>query len=513
MPVAKPQGAVRKSRKRSRRSRTDSIDIVDQYEALYNRVSSHTRAETINQSFSDKELRILMGQNKLLINNFDPATGKYTEKTKLQKAETLLTIIGEMVEPAELRVALPKPQRSSTRPVRRPTTNDFKSSSDSDSSESSESHMPEQARVQQRSNSSGGIRGTGRPTGSSNGRTKGSRKGAKKNTPQHRRSEISLSPTPSWPQQHLDDRMLDGPDSFSSSAWSSAPDPDFSIDEEPIVKPPPAVCRAVARATMAAAEYAEAAARAKMKMYEDSTPDNDMSPGSMPAHLEMQHRMQQAQQMEPMHGRGADHPMHMMSNEGYGAPTSSLSGGLQQYRHGMPAGQMPLSAWSEFSRAGVPHGSQQQRLMQQQQQQHRPTQPRPRPQPQQQPQLQPQPQQLHYQLKPMQSHHLTQPQQQASHSPVETTHTRSPLQPPILELDSSVPPEAPWNVSDSLTSPIPPLIYSDDCQLNEVDEEPGSARVPLEETTNSPKSQHAANLAAELEREVPLASLDEGLAW
>ena len=69
MPVAKPQGAVRKSRKRSRRSRTDSIDIVDQYEALYNRVSSHTRAETINQSFSDKELRILMGQNKLLINN------------------------------------------------------------------------------------------------------------------------------------------------------------------------------------------------------------------------------------------------------------------------------------------------------------------------------------------------------------------------------------------------------------------------------------------------------------
>jgi hypothetical protein len=91
-----------------------SIDIVDQYEALYNRVSSHTRAETINQSFSDKELRILMGQNELLIKGFDPATGRWTEKTKLQKAETLLTIIDEMVEPAELRVvALPKPQRSS----------------------------------------------------------------------------------------------------------------------------------------------------------------------------------------------------------------------------------------------------------------------------------------------------------------------------------------------------------------------------------------------------------------
>ncbi len=464
MPSAKPQVAVRKSRKRSRRSRTDCTDVVDTYEALYNRVVSHTRAETINASFSDKELRIIMGQNKLLINNFDPATGKYTEKTKLQKAETLLTIIDELLEPSELRVQLPKPQRSSTRPVRKPKTADFKTNSDSDSSES-DGRMPHQAHVQARSGSNGGIRGTSRSSGSS-GR-KGPRKSAK-NRPKQHRPDPSLSPAPpTWSQPLDSNSSWNSTHDPYSSGWS-VPEPDFSAETEHANKPPPAVCRAVARATMAAAAHAEAAYRAKMKVNEDSTPDNDVSPSSLSSHFSMNLHSDHRQPMLPMQG------------DGYGAPSSSsLSSGSPQ-RPNVPGGKISLSEWSDFS--SMSNGSQEQQI-------HGPTPPH----------------QLQYppMLEPMQSHHLTQPQQQVNGSRM----LRSPLQPPRLELSSSAQPEAPWHVSDSLTSPIPPLIYTDECQLNEVHEEPGSARVPLEETTNSPKSQ---NLAAELERE---AAQDVSLGW
>ena len=485
MPSAKPQGAVRKSRKRSRRSRADSIDIVEQYEALYNRVRGHSRAETINAAFSDKELRILMGQNKLLINNFDPVTGKYTEKTKLQKAATLLTIIGEMVEPAELRVALPKPQRSSSRPIRRPTANDFKSSSDSDSSESSD--FGPVAQVQQRSGSSGGIRSTGPRGGSGGGGSNrpksGGRKGLKKQTPQHGRSDLSLSPTPSWPQAHLTGMMGDhGHGPYSSGVWSQQPD--FSHERFTSgsgSKPPPDVCKAVAQATIAAAAHAEAAARAgKLKMFEDSTPDNDMSPGSMAAHLEMQHRMARHSQEMQQQSRGFQThraPMHMMAGESCAPPAAlSVTGGGGGGHESIPHGQMPLSAWNEFSRTGGPTENPQPPM-------HLPTQ-------KQHYQLPPAPQQL----KPMQQHHLQQqPQPHAPQSLSSVTHRpQSPVSHMRLELDPGMGMvEAPWNVSDSLTSPIPPLIYSDDCQLNEADEEPGSARVPLSDNTNSPKSASA----------------------
>ena len=484
MPGVKPQGAVRKSRKRSRRSRADSIDIVEQYEALYNRVRGHSRAETINAAFSDKELRTLMGQNKLLINNFDPDTGKYTEKTKLQKAETLLSIIGELVQPDELRVAVPKPQRSSTRPVRKPSASDFKSSSDSDSSESSD--FGPVAQVQQRSGSSGGIRSRGpRPQGGSGNRlSKGAgRKGAKKQTPQHSRSDISLSPTPRWPQAHLGDMMGDpGHGPFSSGAWSQQPDCsneqfNSSRGSSSGSKPPPDVCKAVAQATMAAAAHAEATARAgKLAMMEDSTPDTDMSPNTMAAHLEMQHRM--ARHSHEM-------PMHMTAGESCEPPSAGpVSSGGGGGHHPMPGmGQMPLSAWNEFSRTAGPGETNPRPPMQpptqQQQQQHY--------------QLPP----VLHQLKPMQMEHIQQqPRQHAppTLSPVDHSRSQSPLQHPhrekmnmSLELDPAVV-EAPWNVSDSLTSPIPPLIYSDDSQLNEVDEEPGSARVPLGDNANAPKS-------------------------
>ena len=461
MPSAKPQVAVRKSRKRSRRSRTDCTDIVETYESLYNRVVSHTRAETINASFSDKELRIIMGQNKLLINNFDPATGKYTEKTKLQKAETLLTIIGELVEPSDLRDTVPKPQRSSTRPVRRPkTASSPKTSSDSDSSES-DGRMAQQALVQQRSSSSGGIRGTSRGEIGGGGLT-GSRKSAKKK-PKQRRSDPSPPPAPAIWSQPLESSWSSSHDAYSSGGWS-LPEPDFSGEADHAKKPPAAACRAVAQATMAAAAHAEAAYRAKLKGHEDSTPDNDVSPSSMLSQFGLNLQPEHRQPVPPMHG--------------YGGPSSSLSGGSAQ-RSNMPP--VSLSEWSSFSCTSTSNGSQVQQMH-----------------------GRPPPHHVQYlpELEPMQSHHLARPQQQVTHSPVDT---RSRLQPPCLELISSAQPDAPWNVADSLTSPIPSLIYSEECQLaNEVHEEPGLARVPLEDTTNSPKSQ---SLLAELESE------DVALGW
>ena len=457
MSSAKPQVAVRKSRKRSRRSRTDCTDIVGTYEALYNRVVSHTRAETINASFSDKELRIIMGQNKLLINNFDPATGKYTEKTKLQKAETLMTIIDELLEPSELRVAVPQPQRSSTRPVRKPKTADFKPNSDSDSSEGG-ARMAHRALVQARSSSNGGIRGTSRGRSGSSG-PKAPHKGATKRPKPHRPDPSFSSAPPTW-SQPLDNSCWNNThDPYSSGGWS-VPEPDFSAETEHANKPPPAVCRAVARATMAAAAHAEAAYRAKMKIHEDSTPDNDVSPSSFSSHFGLN-----------LH---SDHKQ----------PNSAVpiqSDGYTE-RPNMSGDKISLSEWSDFSCSSISNGAQMEQT-------HGSI---------------PRNLQYHPMLEPMQSHHLAHPQQQVTAS--RTLH--SPIQPARLELSSNnAQPEAPWHVSDSLTSPIPPLIYTDECQLNEVHEEPGSARVPLEETTNSPKSQ---NLEAELERE---AAQDVCLSW
>ena len=46
-----------------------------------------------------------MRENRMMINNYDHQTGKYTEKTKTDKVKTLLPIIDQLVHPGESLIA------------------------------------------------------------------------------------------------------------------------------------------------------------------------------------------------------------------------------------------------------------------------------------------------------------------------------------------------------------------------------------------------------------------------
>jgi hypothetical protein len=78
-------------------------DLADIYGLLYARVPFNTPTDVaLAREFSDKELRVLMGMNKMLINDYDPKTGKYTEKTKQNKIRVLLPNIANLSHPEDL---------------------------------------------------------------------------------------------------------------------------------------------------------------------------------------------------------------------------------------------------------------------------------------------------------------------------------------------------------------------------------------------------------------------------
>ena len=79
----------------SRRGPDERLRLAAHYAELYPRLPARypTSAAELNSTFSDKELRVLMSANGMLINNVDTETGKYTEKTKAKKVEALLAII------------------------------------------------------------------------------------------------------------------------------------------------------------------------------------------------------------------------------------------------------------------------------------------------------------------------------------------------------------------------------------------------------------------------------------
>jgi hypothetical protein len=77
-----------------KRARTDKLALGAIYAQLYERVPFTDACEqTLARIFSDKELRVLMGMNKMTINNFNPDTKKYTEKTKQDKIRELIPMI------------------------------------------------------------------------------------------------------------------------------------------------------------------------------------------------------------------------------------------------------------------------------------------------------------------------------------------------------------------------------------------------------------------------------------
>jgi len=51
------------------------------------------------KEFADKELRVLMSQNGMMINDVAPETGRYMEKTKASKIQSLLSVLDTLISP------------------------------------------------------------------------------------------------------------------------------------------------------------------------------------------------------------------------------------------------------------------------------------------------------------------------------------------------------------------------------------------------------------------------------
>lgn len=53
------------------------------------------------ETFADKELRIILSQNGMMINDIEPTTGRYMEKTKAGKIHSILSVIDTLISPGE----------------------------------------------------------------------------------------------------------------------------------------------------------------------------------------------------------------------------------------------------------------------------------------------------------------------------------------------------------------------------------------------------------------------------
>lgn len=82
--------ATKPTRKRRRRETKEELAIL--YAQFYDRIPASANAEQMATEFADKELRVIMSTNGVLINDFNEATGRYTEKTKIQKINCILSM-------------------------------------------------------------------------------------------------------------------------------------------------------------------------------------------------------------------------------------------------------------------------------------------------------------------------------------------------------------------------------------------------------------------------------------
>ena len=90
-------------------------NLTELYTLLYARVPFNAPSDVaLARGFSDKELRVLMGMNKMLINDYNTATGKYTEKTKANKIKALLPNLASLARPEDLD-NVTKPKRAASR--------------------------------------------------------------------------------------------------------------------------------------------------------------------------------------------------------------------------------------------------------------------------------------------------------------------------------------------------------------------------------------------------------------
>ena len=89
--------ASRSSQKRGRR--VDKAMLADLYAKLYVRMARPVTEASLSKEFSDKELRVLMKHNGMLINDYDQRTGSYSEKTKVAKCKILVAAAPTMIVP------------------------------------------------------------------------------------------------------------------------------------------------------------------------------------------------------------------------------------------------------------------------------------------------------------------------------------------------------------------------------------------------------------------------------
>ena len=86
---------------------SDKGDLTELYAKLYVRLPFDAASDVaLARGFSDKELRVIMGMNKMLINDYNPVTGKYTEKTKSNKIKALLPALSTLAHPLEFTGAI-----------------------------------------------------------------------------------------------------------------------------------------------------------------------------------------------------------------------------------------------------------------------------------------------------------------------------------------------------------------------------------------------------------------------
>jgi hypothetical protein len=89
---SRKQAAPKARPQTSRGSRTGSSagdDTPQLYAELFSRIPRPKTERALAQEFNDRELRIIMKFNGMMINNHNPVTDKYVEKSKLEKCQTL----------------------------------------------------------------------------------------------------------------------------------------------------------------------------------------------------------------------------------------------------------------------------------------------------------------------------------------------------------------------------------------------------------------------------------------
>ena len=103
---------------RKRRKRETKEELAALYAQLYCRIPKDPTPQQMAQDFADKELRVILAQNGVLINDYDASggRGKYTEKTKVQKIEAILSMAkkGCLVPPTRLGDVQPRQKLSRT---------------------------------------------------------------------------------------------------------------------------------------------------------------------------------------------------------------------------------------------------------------------------------------------------------------------------------------------------------------------------------------------------------------